>query len=107
MVVHGLYVLGVARNGPRLFCRFFCPNRSRQPHDSIFVGVDVNAPQALYMLTGQFCLDFRCDRGVFHKRARVSTIRIRILRSGQRREPERGRQCDTRYRRYFFHVHSN
>src|ERR1700730_6240935 len=43
-VVHGCYVLGVPSNGPRLLCRFLCVNRSCQPHDSIFVGVYMNAP---------------------------------------------------------------
>jgi hypothetical protein len=65
------YTFGLTCNRRGLVCRFLGSGAAREPHDSILVGVDMNAPQAGEMFCAQFGLDFRRYRRILHECHRV------------------------------------
>src|ERR1700693_1830129 len=67
LAVDRLYTFGLTRNGLGLVCRFLGSGAAGEPHDSILVRVDMNAPQAGDVLRGQLGLDFRGYRRVLHE----------------------------------------
>jgi hypothetical protein len=46
VAVDVLYTFGLASNGHGLVRRFLASGAATEPHDSVFVGIDVNMPQA-------------------------------------------------------------
>src|ERR1700730_1342796 len=71
LAVDRLNTFGLTRNGLGLVCRFLGSGGAGEPHDSILVRVDMNAPQAGDVLRSQFGLDFRRYRRILHECLRV------------------------------------